>query len=131
MAVCKYLSFDEIRGLPSIEDEFEYFRVRSGEKEIEVKASSRFEAAVKMAFALHARGQLDIDGRGVVITVIPPNGDEFKYIAIKADPVAVELLEKNVKVSENEVNTVSTTATILLLILLRTRLRDLTFQTVH
>lgn len=28
---------------------------------------------------------------------------------IKADPVAVELLEKNVKVSENEVNTVSTT----------------------
>ncbi len=109
MAVCN-LSFDEIQGLPSLEDEFEYFRVRSGEKEIEVKASSSFEAAVKMAFALHARerGQLDIDGRGVVITVISPNGDEFKYIAIKADPVAVELLEKNVKVSEHEVNTVST-----------------------
>jgi hypothetical protein len=34
-----------------------------------------------MAFALHARGQLDIDGRGVDITVISPNGDEFKYIA--------------------------------------------------
>jgi hypothetical protein len=110
MAVCN-LSFDEIQGLPSLEDEFEYFRVRSGEKEIEVKASSSFEAAVKMAFALHARerGQLNIDGRGVVITVISPNGDEFKYIAIKADPVAVELLEKNVKVSENEVNTMSTT----------------------
>jgi hypothetical protein len=39
MAVCN-LSFDEIQGLPSLEDEFEYFRVRSGEKEIEVKASS-------------------------------------------------------------------------------------------
>ncbi|CAB4021688.1 ATP-dependent DNA helicase Q-like 4A [Paramuricea clavata] len=110
MAVCN-LTFDEIQGLPSLEDEFEYFRVLSGEKEIEVKAGSSFEAAVKMAFTLHVRegGQLDIDGRGVVITVIPPNGDEFKYRAINADPVAVELLEKNVKVSENEVNTVSTT----------------------
>ena len=94
--------------LPSKEDEFEYFRVQCGEKHIKVKASSSFEAAVKMAFALRELGQLNING--VYIVVISPNGDEFKYNAIKADTFAVELV---------------------LLLLPQTRLRDLIFQTAH
>ena len=98
--------FDKIEELPSMEDEFEYFRVQCGEKHIKVKASSSFEAAVKMAFALRELGQLNIGG--VYIVVISPNGDEFKYNAIKADPLAVKLVEKNVKVAQNVVNSVST-----------------------
>ena len=62
-----------------------------------------------MAFSLREHGQLDTDGHSVAIVVISPIGDEFTYIAIKADPVAVELQEKNVKAVESEVNTVSTT----------------------
>ena len=59
-----------------------------------------------MAFALRELGQLNIGG--VYIVVISPNGDEFKYTAIKADPLAVELVEKNVKAAQNVVNSVST-----------------------
>ena len=105
MVACKNI-FDKIEELPSIEDEFEYFRVQCGEKHIKVKASSSFEAAVKMAFALRELGQLNIGG--VYIVVISPTGDEFKYNTIKAGPLAVELVEKNVKVAQNVVNSVST-----------------------
>ena len=105
MAACTNI-FDKIEELPSMEDEFEYFRVQCGEKHIKVKASSSFEAAVKMAFASRELGQLNING--VYIVLILPNEDEFKYNAIKADPLAVELVEKNVKVAQNVVNSVST-----------------------
>ena len=43
-----------------------------------------------------------------MVYVISPNGDEFKYNAIKADPLVVELVEKNVKVAQSVVNSVST-----------------------
>lgn len=106
MAACINVNFDKIEELPSLEDDFEYFRVRSDEKEIKVKASSSFEAAVKMAFALREFGQLDTSV--AIIVVVSANGDEFKYNAIKADPVAVELQEKIVKAAENKVDSVST-----------------------
>ena len=83
MAACTNI-FDKIEELPSMEDEFEYFRVQCGEKHIKVKASSSFEAAVKMAFALRQLGQLNTNGVYILVTL--PNGDKFKYNAIKADP---------------------------------------------
>ena len=73
MAACTNI-FDKIEELPSMEDEFEYFRVQCGEKHIKVKASSSFEAAVKMAFALRQLGQLNTNGVYILVTL--PNGDK-------------------------------------------------------
>ena len=87
---------------PLKEDSFQSYRVRNSGLEVTVKASSVFEAAVKMGFLLKEMNVLKPkDPTSIVVT--NEREDRFKYNAIEdGELVAVQLIEKTMNALEDE-----------------------------